>query len=99
MDFPTFVDRVNAAVRSVLERPAEVSLEETASTATWIRDSFRAGVKRTPVGLEAWVGIRGRVGRRWSEAYDESSVERLAIAFSTILCGEDAADDAPPDAG
>ncbi len=90
MDFPTFVDRVNVAVRSVLERPADISLEETASTATWIRDSFRVGVRRTPVGLEAWVGIRGRVGRRWSEAYDESSVERLAIAFSAILSTDDA---------
>jgi hypothetical protein len=91
MNFPTFVDRVHVAVRSVLERPAEVALEETASTATWIRADFRVGVVRTAAGLEAWVGIRGRVGRRWSEEYDESSVERLAIAFAALL-GQDEPD-------
>lgn len=92
MDFPTFVDCVNAAVRSVLEQPAQVALEETASTATWIRAAFRVGITRTPQGLEAWVGLNGRVGRRWSEQYEDSSVERLAIAFALLL---NAPDDQP----
>lgn len=89
MTFPDFVDRVDAALRSLLEQPAGVSLEETSSTATWIRAEFRTRVVRTVAGLEAQVGIRGRIGRRWSEEYEESSVERLAIAFGLLLNAPD----------
>ncbi len=93
MIFPVFVDSLNTAVHSVLDQPDEVALIETVSTATWIRAAYRAGVHQTDEGLEAWIGRRGRVGRRWSEAYDQSSIERLAIAFAALLHKCDAEDD------
>lgn len=96
MQFGTFVDRLDAAVRSIVP-PVTLAREETPATATWIRLPFRVGVTRTAGGsVLAWIGIRGVVGRQWIEPCEEASIERLALGFAAVLSApsDDTADDA-----
>lgn len=94
MRFGTFVDRLDAAVSSVVPPPVSLACEETPASAMWIRPPFRVGVTRTADGVRAWIGIRGVVGRQWNEPCEDDSVLRLAIGFAAILA---APLDEPPD--
>ncbi|MEA2664201.1 MAG: hypothetical protein QOI11_1145 [Candidatus Eremiobacteraeota bacterium] len=94
MRFGTFVDRLDAAVSSVVAPPVALAREETPATAMWIRPPFRVGVTRTAEGVRAWIGLRGVVGRQWNEPCEDGSIERLAIGFAAILA---APLDEPPD--
>jgi hypothetical protein len=85
VQFGTFVDRLDAAVCSIVPAPVSLAREETPATAIWIRPPFRVGVTRTADGVVAWIGIRGVVGRQWHEPYDDGAIERLAIGFAAIL--------------
>jgi hypothetical protein len=85
VQFGAFVDRLDAALKSVVTVPISVALEETPATAMWIRPPYRVGVTRTVSGVMAWIGIRDVVGRTWFEPSDEDAVERLAIGFAALL--------------
>jgi hypothetical protein len=85
VQFGAFVDRLDAAVSSVVAAPSALAREETPATAMWLRPPFRVGVTRTANGVRAWIGIRGVVGRQWHEPCEDDAIERLAIGFAAIL--------------
>lgn len=95
MLFGTFVDRLDAAVSSVVPPPVSLAREETPASAMWLRPPFRVGVTRTADGVRAWIGIRGVIGRQWNEPCDDDTVVRLAIGFAAVLSAPP--DDAPGD--